>query len=267
MKQFIIAVLILTPFLAQSQEKKETRKERNARMNEQVKKMQKDAEEGAIIFNKQSVFSIALRSDGYSIGFEKGKFRKINKINMWWVHLGERKHPKEEKLVSSDLQGFQVGNPYIYGKKNNFYLLNVGFGQQRLLGGRSYKNGVAVSAIYGGGLTLGMLKPYYVEVDNASGTDREYIKYDDDPDKFLDATQIYGAAPFGKGFNEITYVPGAFVKGALRFEYGRFNDVVAGLELGVTAEYYTKKMPIMLLNKEKTFFVTSYISLLFGSRK
>lgn len=43
--------------------------------------------------------------------------------------------------------------------------------------------------------------------------------------------------------------------------------MVAALELGITAEYYTKKMPIMLLNKEKDLFVTSYISLLFGSRK
>ena len=37
-------------------------------------------------------------------------------------------------------------------------------GQQYLIGGKGNKNGVAVSAIYGGGLSLGYLKPYYLNV-------------------------------------------------------------------------------------------------------
>lgn len=269
MKKIIVALTFLIPFLsiAQATEKKETRKERIARENAKVKKMQTEAEKGAIIFNKQSALTLSLRSDGYAIGYEHGKYKKIDKTNLWWFQLGERKHTKEEKLVQ-EFAGFQVGNPYIYGKQNNFYFLNIGFGQQKLLGGKSSKNGIAVSAIYGGGLSLGMLKPYYLEVLGRTPGTAEEIKYSDDNiNRYLDADSIIGSASFGKGFGEMKYVPGIFAKGAIRFDDSKFNDVVSALEIGLSAEYYTQKMPIMLLNKEKTFFVTGYVSLIFGSRK
>jgi len=265
--KIIFYLLFFIPFLSMAQpaDKKETRKEKAAREDARIKKMQKDAEQGALIFNKQSAFSISLRSDGYGLGYEHGKYKKINKTNLWWLTLGERKNPKEEKIMKQ-AAGFQVGNPYIFGKQNNFYFLNIGFGKQLLLGGKSAKNGIAVSAIYGGGLSLGMLKPYYLDVNTAAGT-RDNIKYEDNPSTFLDPSSINGAAPFGKGFNEIKYVPGVFAKGALRFDYGRFNDILSALEISFSGEYYAQKMPIMLLNKEKNFFITGSISLIFGSRR
>jgi hypothetical protein len=263
--KFIFSLLLILPFLGFSQ--KETRKEKNAKINERIKKMQRESEAGALIFNKQSAFSISLISDGYSIGYEQGKYKKINKTNLWWLTLGERKNFKEEKLIQQYIPtGAQAGNPFIFGKKNNFYFLKVGFGKQLLLGSKSAKNGVAVSAIYGGGLSLGMLKPYYLEVANNAGT-KDYIKYDDDSTRFSNTSYIFGSAPFGKGFNEIKYVPGVFAKGAIRFDYGRFNDIISALEVGVTAEYYTQKMPIMLNNKEKSLFISGFISIMFGSRK
>jgi hypothetical protein len=184
----IIYLLLFAPIIAVSQsvDKKETRKERIAKTNEKVKKMQSESEEGAIIYNKQSAVNITLRSDGYAVGYERGKFKKVNKTNLWWIHLGERKHPKEEKVTAYYKNGAQVGNPYIYGKQNNFYLLNIGFGQQKLLGGKSTKNGIAISAIYGGGLSLGMLKPYYLEVKGNGSTPTDIIKYDESDTRFLD---------------------------------------------------------------------------------
>lgn len=269
MKKIILYILFCVPLYAvcQNANKYDAKKERVAKEKARLKKMQDEAEKGAIIFNKQSALSISLRSDGYAIGYEQGKYKKIDKTNMWWFQFGERKHTKEEKLVQ-EFAGLQVGNPYIFGKINNFYFLNIGFGQQKMLGGKSSKNGIAVSAIYGGGLTLGMLKPYYLEVFSRVGFGTEEIKYSDDNiGRYLDADSIVGSAGFGKGFGEMKYVPGFFARGAVRFDYGRFNDIVSALEIGLTTEYYTQKMPIMLLNKEKNFFVTGYISLIFGSRK
>ena len=268
MKKFILIAFFISPVFVFSQDKeqKETRKEKLAKTNAKLQKIRKNSEEGTIIFNKQSSFNITLRSDGYAIGYERGKFKSINKTNLWWIHLGERKHVKEEKL-SQEFAGFQVGNPYIYGKQNNFYLLNLGFGQQRLLGGKSSKNGVAVSAVYGGGLTLGMLKPYYLEVIGRKPGTTEIIKWDEKDLRFLNTDSTLGAAPFGQGFGEMKFVPGAFVKAAARFDYGKFNEVVSAIEIGITAEYYSQKMPIMILNKEKNFFLSGYISLIFGSRK
>ena len=61
--------------------------------------------------------------------------------------------------------------------------------------------------------------------------------------------------------------PGAFVKTALRFDYGRFNEVVSGIEVGLSVEFYGEKIPIMLLQKDKQIFFQGYIALLFGRRK
>jgi len=265
--KIILFLLFSIPIvsISQSSEKKETRKERIAKINARIKKMQQEAEQGALIFNTQSAFSFALRNDGFSLGYEHGKYKKINATKLWWFNFGERYHPKEEKLIQS-ANGFQVGNPYKYGKENNFYFLNIGLGKQVLLGSKSAKNGVAVSAIYGGGLSLGMLKPYYLEVISNTGT-QENIKFEDDPNRFLDPDYILGSAPFGKGFGEIKFIPGVFAKGAIRFDYGRYNDLLSAIELGFSAEYYTQTMPIMLLNKEKKFFLNGHIAILFGTRK
>jgi len=268
-KQYIILLFIITPFCLQAQEtkSKETRKERIEKNNQKLKKLQKDSEDGALIFNKQSSFLITLRSDGYAFGYERGKFKKINKTNLWWITLGERKHVKEEKL-SQEFAGFQIGNPFIYGKQNNFYLLNIGLGQQKLLGGKSNKNGVAVSAIYGGGLTLGLLKPYYLEVIGRTPGTIDEIKWDEKEDlRFLNTDSILGAASLGKGFNEIKMNPGVFAKAAIRFDYGKFNDIVSALEIGINVEYYSQKVQQMVLLKEKYFFLNGYVTLIFGSRK
>jgi len=62
--------------------------------------------------------------------------------------------------------------------------------------------------------------------------------------------------------------PGAFVKTALRFDYGRFNEVVSGIEIGLSAEFYADKIQIMANQpKDKQLFFQGYISLLFGRRK
>jgi len=37
--------------------------------------------------------------------------------------------------------------------------------------------------------------------------------------------------------------------------------------VGVNAEYYTKKMPIMINNPDKQFFFNGYVAIEFGRRK
>ncbi len=271
MKKFFFYSLFFIPSIlfAQAPFPKETRKEKQAKADEKVKKLQRDAEAGAIIFNKQTAININFNTDGYCFGYEKGKYKSITSTNLWWLNFGERKSTKEEKLTALFTNGAQAGNPYVYGKQNNFYYLKVGFGKQKLLGGKNFTNGVAVQGIYGGGLTLGMLKPYYLEVAKPGSTsnETELIRYNDTDTRFLDPASIYGSAPFGKGFGEMKFVPGAFVKGGFRFDYGRFNDMVSALEVGITAEFYSQKMPIMILSKEKNFFISGYVSLIFGSRR
>jgi hypothetical protein len=249
---------------AAQQEKIRLKNERREKINQLIKQ----EEEGSLIYQKQITQGIHFNTDGWSVFYEKGKYKSITKTNLWWIEVGEHKHPKEEKTpTASSIQGFIIVSNYIYGKQNNLYDVKLGFGQQKLIGGKGNKNGVAVSAIYGGGLSVGLLKPYYLQIQNPTTLKQEDIKYAKNDNLFLDPTIVLGKSNFGKGFNEMQFVPGGHVKGALRFDYGRYNEMVSALEVGLKATYFSKKMPIMLLNPEKSLFFNAYISVTFGKRK
>lgn len=247
----------------------DARQLKKAERREKINQLIKQEEEGALIFQKQGAFGFKFNTDAWSMFYEHGKYKTINKTNLWWLELGERKDRKEEKVPTlSASQGFLVISSYIYGKRNNFYYLKGGLGQQLLIGGKGNKNGVAVSAIYGGGFSAGLLKPYYIEIQNPVTNSREQIKYNvTNENLFLDPTIIIGKGGLTKGFNEIQFVPGAHARAALRFDYGRYNEVLSAMEVGINAEYYSKTMPILLLNKERKFFFNAYIALVFGKRK
>lgn len=270
-----MTIISLPLLVAAQQNKSQSRKEKAIERKEKVNQLIKQEEEGALIFQKQSTFGLNFNSDGFGFTYEHGKYKTITKTNLWWISLGERKDPKQYKQSNAiGVSGSSVvffGNSYIYGKQNNFYYLRVGFGQQKILGGKGNKNGVAVSAIYGGGLTLGLLKPYYVQIQDNSGQGNgvKDIKYSDTTAaKFLDPSLIIGGSGFGKGFGEIKYVPGVTGRLALRFDYGKYNETVSALEVGVNAEYYSKAVPILVgVNDNKKFFFNGYIALTFGRRK
>ena len=253
----IVVISTAQKDLSSKQQKKNEKKEK-------INQLIKQEEEGALIFNKQSIFGIKLTTDGYAAFYELGKLKTPIKTNTYGLEIGERKHPKEEKLTRG-LRGFAVGNPFIYGKINNFYYTKLGFGQQRLIGGKGNKNGVAVTALYGGGFSAGLLKPYYLQIDGSG--EQQDIKYNNNDSIFLNSSFINGSSGFGKGFNEMEFVPGAFAKIGMRFDYGRYNELVSAIEVGLNVEAYSKKMPIMLLNKEKQLFFHAYAAIVFGKRK
>jgi len=268
-KIYLLALMAAPLFLAAQTQPPVSKQQKQAERREHINQLIKQEEEGALIYQKQSAFGIKLNTDGYGIFYEHGKYKTITKTSIWWAELGERKNPKEEKLTKGSLlfPGLAVGNPFIYGKENNFYYLKFGIGSQMLIGGKGNKNGVAVTAIYGGGLSLGMLKPYYIQIQDPSTGEVKDIKYTGNDSTFLDPSVVIGASSFGKGFSEIKFVPGAHVRTALRFDYGRYNEILSAIEVGLNAEYYTQAMPIMVLNKPEHFFFNAYVALTFGRRK
>ncbi len=268
MKKLSLLVLLATIVIASSaqdtasrkpskNDKKETRKQK-------VNTLIKQSEEGVLVYRKQSILGLQGRTNGYGAFYEIGRMKSNRKTNTYRLDFTEIKHQKEEKSQSA---GLVFGNPYIYGKINHFYQATLGFGQQYILGQKGNKNGVAVSAIFNGGLALGLLRPYYVEVIDPVSGENKTIRYSKADSSLFLGPSIIGGGGFGKGWSEIKMKPGAFVKTALRFDYGRFNEVVSGIEVGLSIEFYGSKIPIMIDQKEKQMFFQGYISILFGRRK
>ena len=137
--------------------------------------------------------------------------------------------------------------------------------KQFLLGNKSNKNGVSVTANIGGGLSLGLLRPYELQVEKNG--ELVYVRYESD-DSLLFKTGTINAGPgLGKGWNHLKFTPGLYVKPGLRFDYGRYNDLLTAIEVGVAAEFYSKKVPQMFDNKQKQFFFSAYFTVMFGKRK
>jgi hypothetical protein len=258
----VTVILALFATTAFAQNNREERKQKKDAKRQRINEMVRQAEEGVLVYEKQSIFGLQLRTNGYGLFYEVGRMKTNRKTNIFRLDITESKHNKEEKLLRG---GFLFGNPFIYGKRYFFYPVTLGFGQQYILGQKGNKNGVAVSAVYNAGLAMGILRPYYLDVESTSGNEEESIKYSQDPERFLDAP--IGASGISTGWKELRVRPGGFAKLAMRFDYGRYNESVNGLEIGLSAEYYAKKVPIMLFQKENNLFIQGYLAILFGRRK
>jgi hypothetical protein len=270
---YLSFALLLVVSTTVAQEKNSRRIERDAKKEarrEKIDNLIRQQEEGALVFNKQTVFGLRLNTDGWGLVFEKGFLKTVKTTNLFALELNEKKHPKEQKLNNLLNSGgfLQIGNPYVYGKRNSFYQLKLSYGQQRMIGGKTNKNGVAIHAIYAGGFSAGLERPYYVRIQDNSPEGTRNIKYTPaDSAAFLQPGNILMGTGLRFGWNEIKFVPGVHAKAALRFDYGRFNEVVTAIEVGVNLEAYSRKVQIMLLNPEQQVFFNGYIALMFGKRK
>lgn len=190
---------------------------------------------------------------------------------MFQLEFGEIKDPKEDKRsrpLGVDVLGYPYsGHSFVYGKQNIFYQAKLGVGQRRIIGGKGNKNGVEVSAIYLGGISLGLVKPYYLELYDTTAQGTSYQKYSEqNANVFLNPNNIVAGPGFGKGWNEVKLVPGLYARAGMRFDWAEFNQMVSAVEVGVDAEVYTQKINIMVNNPGKRFYYGAYVSLLFGKR-
>lgn len=275
MKKLIVFISLLTAVHSFAQDSTGSRiSEKSSRREEKqdrISAMIKQEEEGVLAYKKQSAFGLQLRTNGYGFFYELGKTRSPRFTNLYVFEVNEIKHPKEYKEQQAN---GVFANSYIYGKINNFYPVKLGFGQQYILGQKGNKNGIAVMAVYQGGLSLGLLRPYYLRV--AENNKERDIKYDSpDSTLFLDPSIIIGSSGLSKGWSEIKLKPGAFVKGAMRFDFGRYNEMVQAIEIGLSLEGYSSKIEIMAPRtgdgfeavKGKNLFLQGHIAFLFGRRK
>jgi hypothetical protein len=253
-----ISIILLSPVMAQDEKKDKKRNKREER-KQRINAIVKQEEEGVIKYRKHLAFGLKLVTDGYGAFVEVARAQSVKKGLLFQLDIAERKHPKEEKI-----EGFyNTANPLIYGKINFFYPVKLGVQQQFLLGNKGNKNGVSITANVGGGFLAGLLRPYKVEV--IKNNEQAFVGYESE-DSLLFLSPIAGPN-FGTGWNELKFTPGGYLKSSVRFDYGKYNEMVSAIEVGISGEFYSKKIPQMIYQKQKQFFFSAYISLIFGKRK
>ena len=259
-KLFLLAItaIIILPVVAQETKRQSKKEQRRQRINA----IAKQEEEGVIKYKKHTAFGIKLTSDGYGGFLEIGRAQSVNRGLLFQLDIAERKHSKENKQsVLSNTA------PEIFGKINFFYPVKLGVQKQFLLGNKGNKNGVSITGNIGGGLIAGLLRPYMVQVEKSGQV--VYVQYEsaDSTNYFLQPITHVGGPSLGTGWKYLKVTPGLYIKPAVRFDYGKYNEMISAIEVGLAGEFYTKKIPQIIYVKQQQFFFSAYVSIMFGRRK
>jgi hypothetical protein len=236
-----------------------------------------DAQGKGLVYNRETSFNFRLQTNGFALGADFGRLKTYYLTRTFHVELGELKHHKEYRtnLDRSSAQG-RLSRAFIFGKQNNFFVLRGGIGEKRYFSEKAKYKGVAVGLSYKGGPSLGILKPYYLDLISTENTGSPFfstksVKYAEDiHDQFLDPWNIFGASVWSKGFDEISLAPGLHGQVAVHFDWGAFDEYLKAIEAGIMFDVYFQKVPIMVETdnvENRPFFINLFINLQLGKRR
>ncbi len=230
-------------------------------------------------YSKEFVFGINFNNQGGLLGGASIRSSRVlddRNLRFWMLEGVMLKNTKEQREPTA------AGGSYIASKTNYGFVLRPSFGLQRVLFRKAADAGVQVNVLASAGPSLGLLMPYHITYDytyarvggntiNLSSDDIVTEQYD--PAKHTISYAILDHGPLFSGIGQTQVVPGAHLRGALSFEYGRYRDAVAGLEAGFLVEGFTKRMVILSPDPNlasdqlnRRFFPSVYLTLYFGHR-
>jgi len=233
-----------------------------------------------IVFDREFTVDLKLHTNGYALGINIARLKTFYLTNFFNFEFGEIKHPKQFRQ-SFDFRpsaNGKVSRAFVFGKQNNFFVLRGGYGQKRYFSEKAKRKGLAIGVSYSGGVSLGLLKPYYLELNYPESSTNDIItrseKYtEENADIFLDITRIFGASSFTKGLSELSVLPGGHGKVAVHFDWGAFDEFVKALEVGVMFDVYFQNVPIMVESPQvenvenRPLFINLFLNLQLGKRK
>lgn len=217
-----------------------------------------------VLLRKEFSAGIHIHSNGWGIDFRRGRNLTVNKKRMLEIEFVGMHHPKEIKSINPY---YENSKAFVFGKLNSMMVLRTGYGLQQVIASKAEWGGVELRLNTTGGFSLGLLKPVYLNIIREDFPDPGFVvsveKFDPDVHTI---DLIYGRANFFRGFSEIKPYPGLYLKAGLSFEHGRYTDDVKIIEVGMTLDAYSKKLPIMAMTKNNQLFFNFYINILYGRK-
>lgn len=188
------------------------------------------------------------------IAFKLGRLRAERTYTTYGLEIVNVQHPKELKYRSP-----VSSTAFVWGKQNYLYSLRGQYGRETLLFRKAPKHGVQISSIFAGGPTIGIVSPYYVLANG------RYEPFS--PQRHSTLGSIQGSGKLFQGLGESELAIGANVKAGLSFEFGPFQNSVAGIEVGTALEAFTKEIIIVPTQDNRAVFSSLYFTLYWGTRR
>ena len=206
-------------------------------------------------------FRQAKRLDSELFGLPQYRYLSVEIVNV--------KHPKELAASIS-----AAGSRYIQGKENYLFVIRPQYGREVTLFQRDDDEGIAVSGILAAGPSLGIIKPYYLDVQFGNNT-RSVPASQVNGSSTPTGEVVTGAGSIFQGFGESKLTVGLNIKAALSFELSAFRTNTTGVEIGFLSEIFPQKIIIIpntsaggnRTDGNRNFFTSAYLTLFFGSKK
>lgn len=230
-----------------------------------------------IIYRKETTADITLHNNGFLFGVNFGDIRTYYRTNYYHLGIGTMGSPKEHSQTKNvSIIDDVLPKKFKFGKQNFVFIVRAGKGTKKYISDKAKRKGVSIGYNLEFGPSLAILKPTYLNFVEQTVVDGELQnnlatkKYtEENKDLFTDYDQIYGGAPFSKGFGELGFIPGGHAKAGLFFSVGAFDEYVKAAEIGIMVDAFIKKIPIMVetnQNKNSPIFINLYVNLHFGKR-
>lgn len=203
-----------------------------------------------LVYDHELTFNVAIATPrNFFFGVRSGKLLTYDRTRFWTLTFGDIRHSRErrENPDRINIVNNRVSRAYVFGKQNQLYALRLGFGTKRLLSEKARERGVAVGYSYEVGPSLGLLKPYYLEIERNDAAPIDVRYTEDNLDVFVgNQVNIFGASAWTVGLDEIGLRPGVHAKFAAHFGFGAFDETAKSLEAGIMADYFLGNTDIMI---------------------
>ncbi|MBK7147803.1 MAG: hypothetical protein IPH78_03035 [Bacteroidetes bacterium] len=229
------------------------------------KAMKKSADVRDYLYKKEISFGLRLQSNGFSLYGEYGWIKDIYKTRLIQIEYNYFVNYQQKRTKSL----VQNGRAFNFGVQNRFHAIRVSGGIKRTIADKAARNGVRLSYSAFGGISLGLVKPYYLMLVQPTDGVLEIKpeRYSEgDASRFLSLDSIVQAAPIRYGLGQIEPVPGIHGKFSLDFDWGSRDQMVKALEAGIMLDLYYKRIPVMVNKSNRFYQIGLYLAFHLGKR-
>jgi hypothetical protein len=238
-------------------------------------------DEVGVVFSEEISADFIWHTNGYAFNMNFANIKNYSLANYYFIGLGQLKHPKEfrQNFEFAPATTGRLTKAFVFGKDNTLFALRGGMGQKRYFSEKEKQKGAAIGLNYSGGVTLGLLKPYYLDLmyfkENTYGEViiKSEVYNETNADLFLSTDRVYGASSFLKGIGQTKVVPGINAQVGIHMAWGAFEAFIKALEVGIMMDYFFGRVPIMVEDprldypENKNYFINLYVNLELGKRK
>jgi hypothetical protein len=223
------------------------------------------------LFHKQMVGGIKIATTGLDFYLQYGIIKNIYATHLFMIDYEWHIDYRDKKSKAYPYYT-ETGRNYYFGVQNRFHVIRFSYGFEKAIADKAAKNGVRLSWVGFAGGALGLIKPYYLNLEYP-GTDGQPVdilsqRYSaSNAAYFLNQNTIDEASPISRGLNQIRPVVGGHARTGLNFDFGSKDIFVTAIEAGVAVDIFYEKIPIYINpDSNHFFFLGLYLGIHIGKR-